>query len=69
MQATEQKSQATDFEPDVWWGPDGIDALIWADSQPYADPWPDDIAAESTPDREAGQAQIGIGTDGPRCLR
>jgi len=26
-------------EPDVWWGPDGIDALLWADPPPpYADP-------------------------------
>lgn len=24
--------------PDVWWGEDGIDALIWADPLPYADP-------------------------------
>lgn len=37
MQATEQKSQATDFEPDVWWGEHGIDALIWADARPYAE--------------------------------
>jgi hypothetical protein len=22
-------------EPDVWWGPDGIDALCWADGIPY----------------------------------
>lgn len=22
-------------EPDVWWGPEGIDALIWADGVPY----------------------------------
>ncbi len=22
-------------EPDVWWGEHGIDALIWADGQPY----------------------------------
>jgi hypothetical protein len=22
-------------EPDVWWGSDGIDALIWADPKPY----------------------------------
>jgi hypothetical protein len=21
--------------PDVWWGPDGIDALCWADGIPY----------------------------------
>ncbi len=21
--------------PDVWWGEDGIDALIWADAEPY----------------------------------
>lgn len=24
--------------PDVWWGPDGIDALIWADPRPYEAP-------------------------------
>jgi hypothetical protein len=23
-------------EPDVWRGPDGLDALLWADSSPYA---------------------------------
>lgn len=25
-------------EPDVWWGEDGIDALIWADPTPYERP-------------------------------
>lgn len=25
-------------EPDVWWGDDGIDAMIWADPLPYGDP-------------------------------
>jgi hypothetical protein len=24
--------------PDVWWGADGIDALVWADGTPYAEP-------------------------------
>jgi hypothetical protein len=24
--------------PDVWWGSDGIDALLWSDPPPYADP-------------------------------
>jgi hypothetical protein len=23
-------------EPDVWWGESGIDALLWAEDQPYA---------------------------------
>jgi hypothetical protein len=27
--------------PDVWWSADGIDALIWADPQPYRDPTPE----------------------------
>jgi hypothetical protein len=26
--------------PDVWWGEDGIDALIWADPAPYDAPTP-----------------------------
>jgi hypothetical protein len=31
-------------EPDIWWGPDGIDGLLWADPPPpYADP----LAAEA----------------------
>ncbi len=25
-------------EPDVWWGEDGIDAMIWADPTPYREP-------------------------------
>lgn len=42
---------AVPVEPDVWWGPDGIDAPIWADPQPYRDPTsevpssPADVAA------------------------
>ena len=52
MQATEQKSQVTDFEPDVWWGPNGIDALIWADGQPYAVPLPAGPVADTAPDAE-----------------
>jgi hypothetical protein len=24
--------------PDVWWGTDGIDALLWADPVPYENP-------------------------------
>jgi hypothetical protein len=24
-------------EPDVWWGEEGIDALLWADPRPYDD--------------------------------
>jgi hypothetical protein len=28
-------------EPDVWWGEEGIDALIWADTRSYAEPLPD----------------------------
>lgn len=27
-----------DPTPDVWWGEDGIDALIWADPPPYEPP-------------------------------
>jgi hypothetical protein len=27
-----------DPEPDVWWGEDGIDALIWADGPPSDGP-------------------------------
>jgi hypothetical protein len=32
-------STAWDYQPapDVWWGADGIDALIWADGLPYAE--------------------------------
>ena len=30
----------TTAEPDVWWGHDGIDALIWADPVPYVLPTP-----------------------------
>jgi len=26
------------IDPDVWWGADGIDALIWADGPPYVHP-------------------------------
>lgn len=22
-------------EPDAWWGPDGIDAMMWADGIPF----------------------------------
>lgn len=25
-------------QPEVWWGVNGIDALIWADPRPYDDP-------------------------------
>jgi hypothetical protein len=34
------RSAFVEYEPapDVWWGDDGIDALIWADPLPYADP-------------------------------
>jgi hypothetical protein len=35
--------------PDVWWGADGIDALIWADPIPYADPAADVSARDSAP--------------------
>ena len=32
------KSPADEPTPDVWWGEDGIDALLWADAEPYAYP-------------------------------
>jgi hypothetical protein len=32
-------------EPDVWYGPDGIDALIWADGTPYVEANADDPTA------------------------
>ena len=35
-------------EPDVWWGPDGIDALIWADP-PYTVPALDVLAGAVAP--------------------
>jgi hypothetical protein len=44
MQTTTQHEVATDAgwhwepSPDVWWGEDGIDAMIWADGQPYSGP-------------------------------
>jgi hypothetical protein len=31
-------------EPDVWWGPNGIDALTWADGIPYAGPTSNSLA-------------------------
>jgi hypothetical protein len=36
-QQSAQPSGVLDDEPmpDVWWGEDGIDALIWADPRPY----------------------------------
>jgi hypothetical protein len=34
-------------KPDAWYGPDGIDALIWADPRPYDNP----SAAASTVSR------------------
>lgn len=27
-----------DPDVEVWWGPNGIDALIWADAEPYVFP-------------------------------
>jgi hypothetical protein len=38
-----------DPEPDVWWGPDGIDALRWADPPPYAEPVPEPVATSAVP--------------------
>ena len=35
MQSIEAKSLVADPEPDVWWGPDGIDAMCWSDGIPY----------------------------------
>jgi hypothetical protein len=34
-----------DPEPDVWWGSNGIDALLWADPPPYAEPVPEATSA------------------------
>jgi hypothetical protein len=40
------KTEAT-HEPDVWWGPNGIDAQSWGDGgQPYSDPRFPDVAIE-----------------------
>ena len=35
-----EQSSVWEWEPssDVWWGPDGIDALLWADGTPYVEP-------------------------------
>lgn len=38
-------AEAVAVEPDVWWGPDGIDALLWADPPPYAEPVPEPAAS------------------------
>lgn len=38
-----------DPEPDVWYGPEGIDALLWADPVPYADPLMGEAADELMP--------------------
>lgn len=38
-------------EPDVWWGADGIDVLLWADPPPYVDPLITEVAkAPSEPE-------------------
>ena len=45
-------------QPEVWWGANGIDALIWADPRPYDDPPPpydDPPKPESRPEA-AGDA-------------
>ena len=39
-----ESSQATfdvGAEPDVWWGPNGIDALVWGDPISYRRPIPE----------------------------
>jgi hypothetical protein len=43
------------LEPDVWWGEDGIDALLWADAEPYAYPLMEQITAVG-PERAGGRA-------------
>jgi hypothetical protein len=30
-----QPTTQTEVHPDCWWGPNGIDALCWADGIPY----------------------------------
>lgn len=40
--AVQQQLESDTHEPDVWWGQDGIDALLWADPpRPYAEPLAD----------------------------
>jgi hypothetical protein len=41
--------------PDVWWGDDGIDALLWADPQPYKEPAESPV--ESAAIARAGEAR------------
>lgn len=41
--------------PDVWWGGNGIDALIWADGQPYG---PLDTCAQLCKPAIAGDASV-----------
>ncbi len=49
MEANKYKTDGpAESEPDVWWGHDGIDALVWADPIPYVLPDEDD-AEETTP--------------------
>jgi hypothetical protein len=38
-----------DLAPEVWWSEDGIDALIWADPQPYAGAPPGPPAEAAVP--------------------
>jgi hypothetical protein len=34
-------------QPEVWWGVDGIDALIWADPRPYEHPPTSELRPEA----------------------
>jgi hypothetical protein len=42
--------------PDVWWGTDGIDALIWADPVPYENPLVPSAGETPTVQAPAGDA-------------
>jgi hypothetical protein len=45
------RSSIWDDDPpsEVWWGEDGIDAPIWADREPYAEPLTDVSAEVAVP--------------------
>lgn len=61
MHAIKQEPPAAFPEPDVWWGDSGIDALIWADGQPYAWLSP----CEKAVDSDANQGQMFGGAELP----
>lgn len=44
-----------ELTPEVCWGPDGIDALLWADAKPYVYP-PTEPSDAGDHDREGGLA-------------